>query len=91
MVNSVYGKTIENKKKHTNIKLVHDELELKKAVESNLCLSTRIFNENLSAVEMRMPEILIDNIPVVGATVLEESKIIMYRFWYEVRIHHYRI
>jgi len=84
MNNSVYGKTCENQKKRTDIKLVVTEQKRKLYTEKPHCLGFRIFNENLAAINMRKITSLIDKPFYVGYSVLELSKLHMYRFHYDV-------
>ena len=79
MNNSIYGKTCENQKKRTDIKLVTDEKKCKKLVEKPHCLNFRIFDEKLAAIEMRKLKTMINKPFYVGFSVLELSKLHMYR------------
>ena len=84
MNNSVFGKTCENQKKRTDIQLVTTDQKRKTLTEKPHCLGFRIFDENLAAIDMRKIKVLIDKPFYVGFTVLELSKLHMYRFHYEV-------
>ena len=84
MNNSVYGKTCENQKKRTDIKLVVTEEKRKRLTEKPHCLGFRIFKEQLAAIEMRKINTRIDKPFYVGYSVLELSKLHMYRFHYDV-------
>ena len=83
MVNAIYGKTCENLKKRTDIKLLTDGNKLKTLVEKPHCLGFRIFDENLAAVEMRKTKCMINKPFYTGFTVLELSKLHMYKFHYD--------
>ena len=83
MNNAVYGKTCENQKNHTDIRLVTTEKQRKKYTEKPHCLGFRIFDENLAAIEMRKLQALINKPFYVGFSVLELSKLHMYRFHYD--------
>ena len=83
MNNSIYGKTCENQKKRTDIKLVTQEEKRKKLMEKPHCMSFKIFDEDLAAVEMRKLKTMIDKPFYVGFSVLELSKLHMYRFHYD--------
>ena len=84
MNNSVFGKTCENLKKRTNIKLVNNEKTMKKLCAKPSFKSFKIFNEHLTAVHMSQPSILLNRPAYVGFVVLDVSKILMYRFHYNV-------
>ena len=53
MINSVFGKTIENVRKHRNIKLVTTEEKRIKLVSEPNYHTTKHFSENLLAIEMQ--------------------------------------
>jgi len=83
MVNSVYGKTVENQSKRTDIKIVHSRAQCKKLSEKPQCTGFRIFSEHLAAVQSRKVSCMITKPFYVGFSVLDISKIWMYRFHYE--------
>ena len=83
MNNSIYGKTCENQKKRTDIKLITNEKKCKKLVEKPHCMGFKIFDEQLVGVEMRKIKTLINKPFYVGFSVLELSKLHMYRFHYD--------
>jgi len=81
MNNSVYGKTMENVRKRTHFKLLDSEeslLELR-------CLVKRFtyFNDNLVGVHLIPKEVKLEKPIFVGQNVLDESKILMYDFYYK--------
>ena len=81
--NSVYGKTVENQKKHTDIRLVNTELQCRKLCNKPHMMRYKLFSENLAAIELRKTKALINKPFYVGFTVLELSKLLMYRFHYD--------
>ena len=83
MNNSVYGKTCENQKKRTDIRLVTDEQQVRKLIEKPHCKDFRIFNENLVGIELRKVRSHINKPFYTGFAVLELSKLHMYRFHYD--------
>ena len=82
MNNAIYGKTCENLKKRTDVRLVNDAKKLKRLVVKPQLLNTRIFNQgkDLVGVELRKTKIMIDKPFYVGFSVLELSKLHMYRY-----------
>ena len=80
MNNSIYGKTCENQKKRSDIKLVTTEKKRKKLIEKPHCMNFKIFDEQLVAIEMRKLTALINKPFYVGFSVLELSKLHMYRY-----------
>ena len=53
MNNIVFGKTMENVRKHTNIKLVTTERRRDNLVPEQNYHTTKFFTENLLAIEMK--------------------------------------
>ena len=75
MYNAVFGKTVENLKKHRDIKLVTIESRRNYLV-SELNYHTKFFAENLLATEMKKTQITMN----LGLSILDLS---MYEFWYD--------
>ena len=53
MNDSAFGKTMENVRKHRDIKLVVTERRRKYLVSEPICHATKFFTENLLAIEIR--------------------------------------
>jgi len=81
--NSVYGKTCENLKKRSDIRLVTSSVDCKKLIEKPHCKGYRIFNQNLAAVNLEKVVAKIDKPTPVGFKVLEMSKLVMFEFYYD--------
>ena len=82
--NSIYGKCVENVLKRRSIYLCNTRRKAKRKCDDPLLKSIRIFSENLVAVEMQKPTVLISKPTAVGFSVLELSKYIMFDFHYNV-------
>ena len=82
MNNSVFGKTMENVRKRTNIELVTNEKRLNKLSAKPTYVSSKIFNENLVAVHTKKEKLLLDKPSYVGLCILDLSKTLMYDFHY---------
>ena len=81
MNNSAFGKTMENIRKHKNIKLVTNiELYLKTVMKPN-CKSGIFFSSNLMDCEMGKIKVLM-NKPVYLCQAICLSKLVMYEFQY---------
>ena len=78
MNNVVFGKTMENVKKHRNIKLVTAERRRNYLASEPNYHTT----ENLLAIEMRKTQILM-NKPLLGLSILDLSKTVIYELWYD--------
>ena len=83
MNNADFGKTIENVRKHRNIKLVTTERRRNYLVSEPNFHTTKFFTENLLAIKMKKTEILMNKPVHLGLSILELSKILMYEFWYD--------
>ena len=82
MNNAVFGKTMENLRKHANVKLVSMKKKMLKLAAKPNFKTFKIFNENLVAVEMQKVNILLNRPIYVGFTILDLSKFLMYDFFY---------
>ena len=83
MNNSVFGKTMENVRKHRDIKLVTTEKRRLKLVSEPLYHTTKHFSENLIAIEMKKTKVKINKPIYLGASILDISKTLIYKFWYD--------
>ena len=89
MNNSVFGKTMENIRKHRNIKLVTTE-------EKYLCMVIKpkfksgvLFGKNLMGCEMGKIEVVRNKPVYLGQAILDLSKIVMYEFHYDYMVPKY--
>ena len=77
MNNSVFGKTMENMRKHRNIKLVTNrEAYLKLVMKPNF-KSGVLFGENLMGCEMGKIKVVMNKPVYLGQAILELSKIVI--------------
>ena len=82
MINSVYGKTIENLWKRINVRLVTNEKDFLKYTSRPTHITHIIFDEDFAAIS-EIKSVLKLNKPIyVGCTILELSKWLMYDFHY---------
>ena len=82
MNNSVFGKPMENVRKHRDIKLVTTVIRRNKLVSEPNYHSIKCFSENLVATEMRKTKIKMSKPIYVGMTIFDISKTLIYEFWY---------
>ena len=82
MNNAAFGETMENVRKHKDIKLVTTDRRRNYLVSQPNYHTTKFFTENLLAIEMKKTEILMNKPVHLGLSILELSKILMYEFWY---------
>ena len=82
IINSVYGKTMENVRKRVNVKLINNKKKYLKVVSRPSFVSRRILDKNLVAVHKIKPVLLLNKPIYVGFSILELSKMIMYDWHY---------
>ena len=80
--NTVFGKNIENVRKHRNIKLAITEKRNYLISKTNYH-TTKFFTENLLAVEIEETQIHRNKPVYLGMSVVELSKTVMYKFCYD--------
>ena len=82
MNNSVFGKTMENIRKHRDIKLVTTDKKRSKLVSEPNYHTINLISEDLSNIEMKKTTVKM-NKNYLGLSILKISKILMYEFWYD--------
>ena len=80
MNNAVFGKTIENVRKHRDIKLVATDKARNQLVSEPNYHTTKYFSENLIETEMKKTKVKINNSIYHGISILDISKSFMYNF-----------
>ena len=83
MNNAVFGKTMENVRKHRNIKLVKTDKRTNQLVSELNYHTTKYISENLLAIEMKKTKVKMNKPVYLGFSILEISKTLMSEFWYE--------
>ena len=74
MINSIYGKTMENLRKRISVRVVNNEKDFLKHVSKPTFISTKIFNKNYAAI-LEITRVLMLKKPIyVGFTVIKLSK-----------------
>ena len=82
MVNSVYGKTMENLRKRINVRLVTDEKDFLKYTSRPTYITHKIFDKDFAAIHEIKPVLILNKPIYIGFTVLELSKWLIYEFHY---------
>ena len=80
MNNAVFGKTMENVRKHRDIKLVKTDCKRNKLVSEPNYHTMKLIEENLSIIEMKKVKVKMNKPIYLGLSILEISKT-MYEFW----------
>ena len=83
MINSVFGKTMENLRNHRNVKLVTTDEKRSKLISEPNYHTTKRFSENLLAIEMKKTKVKMNKPVYLGMSILDISKMLMYKFWYD--------
>ena len=82
MVNSIYGKTMENLRKRINVRFVNNKKDFLKYTSMPTYVTHKLFNKTFAAIH-EIKEVLVLNKPMyVGFTVLDLNKCLMYYFHY---------
>ena len=83
MNNAVFGKTMENIRKHRDIKLVTTDNKRNKLVSEPNYHTINYISEDLSIIEMNKTKVKMNKPIYLGLSILDISKILMYEFWYD--------
>ena len=83
MNNSVFGKTMENIRKHGDIKLVTTDKKRSKLVLELNYHTINLISEDLSIIEMKKAKVKMNKPIYLGLSISEVTKILMYEFWYD--------
>ena len=83
MNNAVFGKTMENIRKHRDIKLVTTDKKRSKLVSQPNYHTINYISEDLSIIEMNKTKVKMNKPIYLRLSMLEISKILMYEFWYD--------
>ena len=88
MNNEVFGKTMKNMRKHSDIKFVTAKWRKTYLVSEPKYHATMFFTENPLAIEMKKMHILMNKAACLKLSILELSKT-MYECWNGYRKFHY--
>ena len=83
MNNAVFGKTMENVRKHRDIKLVITDKKRSKLVSEPNYHTMNYISEDLSIIEMKRTKVKMNKPIYLGLSILKISKVLMYEFWYD--------
>ena len=84
MNNSVFGKTMENLRNRVDIKIVRawEENKIRKLVSDPSYEHFTLFSNDMVGIHMRKRRLVLNKPVYTGMTILENSKILMYDFYY---------
>ena len=83
MNNAVFGKTMENVRKHRDIKLEKSDKKRNKLVSEPNFRTMKLIDNNLAIIEMKNVKVKMNKSIYLGLSILDISKITMYEFWYD--------
>ena len=83
MNNAVFGKAMENVRKHRNIKLVTTDKKRNKLISEPNYHTMNYISKDLSIIEMNKTRVKMNKPIYLGLSILDISKILMYEFWYD--------
>ena len=89
MINSVYGKTMENLQTRINVRLVNNEKDFLKYTSRPSHITHKIVGKNHADIYKIKPVLMLNKPIYVGFTVLELSKWLMYDFHYNFIKKHF--
>ena len=89
MVNSVYGKAMENLRKRINGRLLTNEKDFFKYTSKSMHITHKIFGKKYAAIHEIKPILTLNKPISVGFTVLELSKWLKYDFHYNFIKKHF--
>ena len=81
--NATFGKTMEQARNRQNTRLIADPVKLRKAVSKPSYRMAEIINPDLVMVRAARQKVFLNKPIGVGFCILELSKLIMYRFYYD--------
>ena len=82
IINSVYGKTMENLRKRINVRFVNNKKDFLKYTSKPTYVTHKLFDKDYAAIHEIKPVLMLNKPIYVGFTVLELSKWMMYDFHY---------
>ena len=82
-INPIYGKTVQDYRKHRDIKLVTAEYKRNKLAPEPNYHSTKCISKHLLVMEMKKIEVKINKPIYLGQAVVDLSKTLMFEFWYD--------
>ena len=83
MNNSVFGKTMENVRKDRDIKLATTDEKRSKLISEPNYHTTKRFSQKLLAIEIKNTKVKMNKPVYLGMSILDISKTLMHKFWYD--------
>ena len=83
MNNAVFGRTMENVRKHRDVKLLTTVKRRNQLASEPSYHTTKYFLENLMAIEMKKTKVNMNKPIYLGMSILDIRKTLMCEFWYD--------
>ena len=83
MKNAAYGKKIENLREKIDVRLVSNEKDYLKWTSRLSCMSKKMFDNNLVAIQKNKVTLRLNKPAYVGMYILDLIKVLMYDFHYD--------
>ena len=84
MNNAVFGKTMEDVRSHMDFEIVDNIKRLEKCLNNPTMKNRHFINDTLVGIEKMKPVVLLNKPIYVGMSILDLSKLHMYKFYYDV-------
>lgn len=82
LLNSLYGKFIQDNRKFQTVRAIGNNNYANKSTWDPFITHFRLINENLVLAYMKRGRILLNSPITIGSVILDQSKWLMYDFWY---------
>ena len=83
MINAAFSNTVDNVRKHRDIKLVRTKRRRNYLISDPSYYTKKFFTENVLAIEMKKTQKIINKPVYLDLLILDIRKIAMYEFWYD--------
>ena len=83
MNNSVFSKTMENLRKRISAQLINNSKDYVRCVSKPNFISQKIFSKNFAGIHQVKPVLMLNKPIYVGFSILDLSKLLMYKFHYQ--------
>ena len=83
MINAAFSNTVENVRKHRDIKLVRTKRRRNYLISDPSYYTKKFFTENVLTIEMKKTQKIMNKPVYLGLLILDIRKIAIYEFWYD--------
>ena len=83
MINAAFSNTVENVRKHRDIKLVRTKRRRNYLISDPSYYTKKFFTENVLAIEMKKTQKIMNKPVYLDLLIFDIRKIAIYEFWYD--------